>query len=267
MNAVFLIIWSLLPGLLWLQWIYKRDTYQPEPLGTVGKAFGIGMLLTLPAGILNETFGMTAFLTYTVSPNLMDMAALSFGVIGPAEEGLKFGALYLFFFHHKDFDEPIDGLVYAGSIALGFASAENILYVISHGNEVVLLRGITAVPAHFLFAASFGYAMGRMKAPGTSRGPSLLWGWGVAAIAHGAYDFMIFGAAVLGIPSVGYLGLALVLLGLAIKWKAYVEELAFLSPFRPHTQRGNCPECGMIRWPDGQYCEGCGLPLLPVGAQ
>ena len=54
------------------------------------------------------------------------------------------------------------------------------------------------VPAHFLFAASFGYAMGLMKAPGKSSGPSLLWGWGVAAIAHGAYDFMIFGAAILG---------------------------------------------------------------------
>ena len=61
MNALFLIAWSLLPGLLWLKWIYKRDTYQPEPLSTVLKAFGIGMLLTLPAGILNETFGMTAF--------------------------------------------------------------------------------------------------------------------------------------------------------------------------------------------------------------
>ena len=44
-----LILWSLVPGLLWAHWLYKRDAFQPEPLGLVAKAFGIGMLLTAPA--------------------------------------------------------------------------------------------------------------------------------------------------------------------------------------------------------------------------
>ena len=44
-----LLFWSILPGILWAHWLYKRDAFQPEPLGLVLRAFIIGMLLTAPA--------------------------------------------------------------------------------------------------------------------------------------------------------------------------------------------------------------------------
>ncbi len=171
--SIFLILWTLVPGLLWLSWLLKKDKNEPEPLRLIALAFGLGMLITYPAGLINDTaLQSQAFSnlfsnfdsTLGVSTiGLPGHAVASFGIIGPTEELLKFSIVYYFFFHHKEFDEPIDGLIYAGSVALGFATAENILYVRHYGPEILLVRGLLTVPAHFLFAASFGYAMGIKK--------------------------------------------------------------------------------------------------------
>ena len=47
----------------------------------------------------------------------------------PVEEVLKFTVLYSLVYKMKDFNEPIDGIVYGVTVSLGFATLENIYYV------------------------------------------------------------------------------------------------------------------------------------------
>ena len=66
----------------------------------------------------------------------------------------------MFILKKKEFDEPMDGIVYATCISLGFATAENLLYVYHEfGDEslsTALIRSLTAIPLH----ASCGIIMG-----------------------------------------------------------------------------------------------------------
>lgn len=266
MNVA-LIVWTFVPSLLWLQWLLKRDEHEPEPLQLIALAFGLGMLIVLPAGIVNDTilsFPIFENLfqgqepgTETWSVGLFSRFAASFGVVAPTEELLKFSIVYYFFFRHKEFDEPIDGIVYAGSVALGFATAENILYVQRFGGEVLLVRGLLTVPAHFLFAASYGYAMGIKKGlpsrptainpdtkkapehesiPHPNRGPSLRHGVLIAITAHGLYDFSVFTGEALNQPVLAWTGVLAVMTLLAIRWKSQVSTLESHSQFKPGAQ-------------------------------
>ena len=60
-----------------------------------------------------------------VSENLIS----SFLTAAPVEEGLKLSVLYYFVYKMKDFNEPIDGIVYVVTVSLGFATLENFYYV------------------------------------------------------------------------------------------------------------------------------------------
>ena len=157
-----LLLWTLAPGLVWAHWLYKRDVFEPEPIVLVIRAFVLGMLIVIPAGHLNTSAMEAGWLYASDNEWIIDLKR-SFLVVAPIEEGLKFATVYLFFFRHKEFDEPIDGLIYTGTVALGFASAENAYYVLRYGGDVILTRSVLAVPAHFLFAASYGHAMGMKK--------------------------------------------------------------------------------------------------------
>ena len=103
--------------------------------------------------------------------NLLDvgseyiMAVITAPVV---EEVLKFFIFMIFFYHAKDFDEPLDGIIYACSIALGFATIENVFYVFSALEynkvfEVASMRAFLSIPGHFLFSALWGYAAGTVK--------------------------------------------------------------------------------------------------------
>ena len=79
------------------------------------------------------------------------------------EEGFKFLVFYFVVLKLKDFDEPMDALVYGVTISLGFATLENLYYVylsefaeIYGSGYLAALRTISAIPAH----ASFGCIMG-----------------------------------------------------------------------------------------------------------
>ena len=253
--TLFLVLWTLLPGILWGFWLYKRDAFEPEPIRMVVRAFLLGMAVTLLAGFLNDLF----LRNLVIDSPIRGAAMVSFGIVAPVEELLKFGVVYAFFFRHQEFDEPIDGLIYAGTVALGFASAENLHYVARFGSEIIPVRGLLAVPAHFLFAASYGYAMGMKKGlsrpnlgghiastqdrgkalPHPNRGMSLSVGLLIAIVAHGAYNFSFFTGHLLNKPLISWGGVGIVMGVLILLWGRYVRTLESLSQFdtRKHRQQ------------------------------
>ena len=57
----------------------------------------------------------------------------------------------------------MDGIVYATAASLGFATIENILYVLDGGLAVGIVRAIASVPGHVVFACIWGFALGTAK--------------------------------------------------------------------------------------------------------
>lgn len=248
------LIWAFLPALAWLVYVYRKDKHEPEPFGQILKVYILGMLATLPAIAVNM-LGIRIFPQQ--GSDFGQMAGMMFGVVGPNEELWKFLFVYLAIGRSREFDEPMDGVVYACTGALGFAGLENVLYVSQHGAGVVLLRAFTAVPMHFLDAAIVGYAWGRRRfGHGGIPVPLAL---ALAALLHGLYDVCAFGAALTN--QLGLVGVLLALVGAQAIWFRWaVKRLLELSPFRPEAEPEMCVFCGELMPAIALACAKCGAP-------
>ena len=145
------------PGLYWLWYFYKRDEIEPEPRKKIIAAYLTGILsVFVVIGIqLPFNFGEIA------------NAVIAAPII---EEFSKFLMVWILFYRNKNFSEPMDGIVYAASVALGFASLENAMYLLQGYSQMpfmlsstLLIRAFLSVPAHALFSSFWGYALGRYK--------------------------------------------------------------------------------------------------------
>jgi RsiW-degrading membrane proteinase PrsW (M82 family) len=187
--------------LAWLVLIYRTDRYQPEPKRLVAITFVLGLLSILPAVVCERAAGLLyPFLAAIEQADAaacndpVPLAIACFLVIGPAEELFKFLAVRLYAYRTPDFDEPLDGVIYASAAALGFASLENVVYVVDfqHGGTIhwvrLGLRSFLALPGHVIFAATWGAALGRRRFDPSHR----VWPRvGLAALLHGLYDFVL----------------------------------------------------------------------------
>ena len=75
------------------------------------------------------------------------------------EEMAKLLMLWLVLRNNPYYDEYLDGIVYAACVGLGFAGTENIMYLLQSEDWIgtAIMRGVTAVPAHFAIACAMGY--------------------------------------------------------------------------------------------------------------
>jgi protease PrsW len=76
-------------------------------------------------------------------------------------------------------------------VGMGFATFENILYVLNEGLSVGVMRMFTAVPAHACFAVLMGFYLGKAKFD-HRKGYHAFYALGVATLFHGAYDYCLF---------------------------------------------------------------------------
>lgn len=84
-------------------------------------------------------------------------------VTSALEEFFKWLVLIVAIYGHVEFDDPYDGILYGASVALGFATVENILYLLNFGMDEAILRAILPVSSHALFGVLMGYYIGRAK--------------------------------------------------------------------------------------------------------
>lgn len=168
--------------------IYGYDKYDREPKRILLVAFLLGCLSTIPA-VLMGLFWI--ILGFDASDNLIDTAFFAFVVIAFSEEISKFIMLRLHAYRLPEFNEPFDGIVYAVFVALGFATTENILYVMESGLGTGIARMFTAVPAHYAFGCIMGYYVGKAKFKKRGRVFLMIVGIFFAVLLHGAYDFFL----------------------------------------------------------------------------
>jgi RsiW-degrading membrane proteinase PrsW (M82 family) len=191
---------ALLPFALsfgWLFFVRRFDRARPEPLWLVLATFALGGLAIVPAALAELGLSM---LSPWLDPSLATMGGQLWAlplalavftlVVGGAEEGSKFLGAWTLARHRREFDEPVDGIVYGCAAALGFAAVENVKYFAfgRMSGMVIALRAFMSVPAHMFFGAIWGYAMGRAL---VSRRTRVLGYVALAALAHGAFDALL----------------------------------------------------------------------------
>lgn len=196
MDIYYLMALATLPGLLITAYIYWRDRHESEPIRLLVICFIFGLLSTYPA-IKMEEFGIYD-LGITLGENVGVTFTFAFVVVAFSEELVKYIFLRYYIYPNKEFCEPMDGIVYAVTISMGFATLENVLYVvvrpddIQQAYQIAYSRMFTAIPAHAAFAMTMGYFVGLAKFKPARESFYLLCGLGGAITLHGLYDFFIF---------------------------------------------------------------------------
>ena len=245
------------PGIFWLWFFIRRAVYRPAPRRLLVQTFLLGMASTIPAGIINAVFLDDSILDDSILDDAAPLASVAMGmlfVVGPAEETCKFLAVRFLAYRSPYFDEPGDGLVYSAAASLGFASLENLLYILQFGPAVMVLRAPLSTAGHVVFGAIWGYALGAQVRTGRRRARQTLAGVAGGAIAHGFFNIAVF----------AFFPLAICLVLSGVSWT--VARFAWARRSSPFRLRRNypqieCPICGGHITIISRYCRFCGAPV------
>ena len=246
---------SFAPALFWLWFYLRKDAYQPAPRRLIAVTFGLGCLSTIPAGIIEFIFLGDSFLEE--GGGLGSVAAGMLFVVGPVEEACKFAVVRLKPYRSLYFDEPMDGLVYAAAASLGFASMENLFYVLEFGPEIMIVRAPVSTVSHLVDGSIWGYALGVHQASGYRRSMLVAACLVLAACIHAMFNILAF--ASFPLP----LGAVALTIGGAIWVSRRFEWGQRISPFRYRRNYPEiaCPACGQLIRVMSQFCRFCGKPV------
>ncbi|MDF2556459.1 MAG: hypothetical protein K0R71_287 [Bacillales bacterium] len=178
-----IIIASSAPTLALLIYFYLKDQYNPEPISMIVKSFFLGMICVIPI----------SFFQFVIKLELIQASFLNQALFFTSipEETLKWLLFYVLIYSNKEFDEPIDGIVYAVTISLGFATIENILYLFTYGVKFALLRALFPVLSHCIFGIIMGYFYGKAKFTSKYKKHFFLLSLIVPILLHTNFDFLI----------------------------------------------------------------------------
>ena len=218
-----LVTLSISPGIFIMVLIYNLDEYDKEPLWLLAIAFIFGaMNLHLDVDILDFLYSLIK-----TENNLIRVGeeALSVGI---TEELLKFLVVILIIYPNKNFDEPFDGIVYAVFVGMGFATAENLAFVMNGSASLAIMRMLSAVPAHFVFAVIMGYYLGKAKTNKKSQLLYIALSLIIPIFFQSLYDYFLF---LENIPFIWVGGFVTLLIAFFIAKSSIIEHLG-ASPFK-----------------------------------
>lgn len=182
---------ALAPGIAICLFIFYKDIYNREPKLNLIVSFFLGCVAIIPAIVFEQAFSNSN------NGTVAGVAIFSYAIVGFSEEFSKFLGLRLYSYNKKSFDEPLDGIVYSIMVGMGFATLENVMYVLKYaevgqGLEVGLKRMFLSVPAHGTFAVVMGYFVGKAKFDSKKSIWLMLAGLFGAVFFHGTFDFFLF---------------------------------------------------------------------------
>ena len=230
MSHALLLLPVLLPILFWGAYHYHKDRHLPEPVGRLVLAFGLGVISAAISKALYIALGW-ASLRYDAlalaDGNTLGLFAYSMLAIGPVEELAKMLPFLLVVLRFPEMDEPIDGIIYASFIALGYAAVENVMYLEYLTPAESAARGFAGPVVHLLFASIWGYTVGCAHLRGEPLLRATTRGFLLAAGAHGLYDFIVLQQSLNALP----VAAALVLGG-------WIWRLRLLGALHENASRG-----------------------------
>ncbi len=191
---------GVLPALAWL-WFWRReDSVHPEPRRLIALAFLAGMVavaVVIPIEKMAASYIKDHSAWFIV---FASTATLTFIVWSALEEIIKYTMARLTVLHRREDDEPIDPVIYMVTVALGFAAAENTLFLLSplSGDTILQtvltgnLRFVGATLLHVLSSAVIGVAISLSFYK--SRTAQILYtvsGVILASLLHSTFNFLI----------------------------------------------------------------------------
>lgn len=259
MEYIIAFLSAIIPGLIWLRHFYRIDKYEREPLSLVFLTMMLGAFSVVPALILEILFENFGILNTADPSNWLMLFISTFIVIGPIEELSKLLPVRLTVYRSKEFNEPMDGIVYASASALGFATVENMVYFLSADDftiSFVILRSFLSMLGHVMFSSMWGFALGIYKFDRT-RKFLLINGIVMASFLHGLFNFFLFTGTELAVLSI-----ALIVFIYFVMFRKRVRYLLKVSPFNPDNKPEQvCSYCGYENESSNIYCEFCDSPL------
>lgn len=245
---------------IWLFFLRRYDRVEPEAMRYLLRVAALGGVMSLAAAaLLNEGFSQWLGIRAEMltRPGLIPTEKLLLFCLfaGFSEEICKAVAAVYSTRWLGDLDEPVDAMIYAMTVALGFAAVENVLYAQNYGNEVLLVRFLWPVPAHMCYAAVWGYglAKARFVHPEKSRPRVMAPYVVVAALLHAAANYgLLIQNTYASLVSLS------VLVGLGYLAHHRLLQLVAESPY---LEPGECPACRNLNSPRAVHCFYCGTPL------
>lgn len=183
------LVGGMIPALLWLWFWIKEDNQKPEPRGLLAITFIIGMI-AVAFVIPLQKFIKGVDITY--SQKIIVWAGI--------EEIIKYIAVIILLAKTNNIDEPVDWPIYLITAALGFAAAENALFLLkplSLGETTVSLltgqmRFLGSTLLHAVTSALIGISLGLSFRMGKFAKKIYFLAGGAAAIAlHSTFNFFI----------------------------------------------------------------------------
>jgi RsiW-degrading membrane proteinase PrsW (M82 family) len=197
--AIIASIVAFAPAMFYLLPLIWLDRYDPEPIWLLALAFAWGALVSVIVSyFVNTEIAKAAIKEFGPETGMAISAIFSAPIFEEGSKGL--GLVFLLIFFRRHFDDILDGIVFAGTIALGFSTVENVLYygsgLLRGGSEALValfvLRGILSPFAHVTFTSMTGIGCGISR---ESHNPFIrismpVLGYGCAVFLHFIWNLM-----------------------------------------------------------------------------
>jgi len=189
----------VVPSIFAIAWLFvlrRFDRSQPEPWWLLFATLALGGASAFLAALLERAIANTIpilnpWRVVDATPRGIALTFVSYTVtVGLVEELAKCLGCQLAYLR-REFDEPVDGIVYAAAAAAGFSLIENIAYLnqARMSPAVLAARTFLTLPAHVFFSSLWGYGYGRRF---VTRSPlSILIGLALSVVLHGAFDTLV----------------------------------------------------------------------------
>ena len=232
------------PAVLWLAFFYLMDRHEPEPKQLVAGVAVLGCLVAAPLAdfVQYQAVSPLALEAHGVHMWSIDRVLYAVFVMGLAQEVCKYAVVRYTIYTSREFDEPMDGIVYMMACGTGFAIWLNYHRLSGQGHRVILstaaAQAVVTPLAHASFAGFLGYVMGRAKfsqRPPLVRGTLLFFGLLGAAALNGQFtlvenDIIQSGFALQRWRGVFYAALCASIVFAIIWW--FSQRLLERSPFK-----------------------------------
>ena len=251
-----ILIIGIAPGLLWLGYFLLKGKAQGYLFGNIFFVFALGAMFTVPCALWETLTGGTV-----VQSSVTGAIKAGFLLIGPVEEFFKLLAVWIAVYRTQNFREPIDGIIYSTTAAIGFACVENVIYMLLLGPAAITSRIIFATPAHVMFSAMWGYSLGVARFEKDTELITIFKGYLLAVCLHGGYNSLV---AIQ--PTVAKITLVPLMVFMAWLMNSKVRHFRKNFPYAP-LGRGaviSCQNCGAYTFEREERCIRCGAHVHPI---
>lgn len=237
MGLLLSLINGFAPMLVFSWILYWVDRFEKEPGLLLGIVFFWGALVAAGVAFIANTVLGISFYWLTGSEFATGLFTGSFAA-PLIEESLKgFSVLLIFLVFRQEFDTILDGVVFAGIAALGFAATENTYYIFNYGYlengfhgllQMTFIRVLLVGWQHPFYTAfiGIGLAVAKFQSSLLRQISWILGGWAAAVFTHAVHNTISTlasgaGGLVLG-TSVDWMGWTLMLV--FILWQTHREK-------------------------------------------